>query len=124
LHVLYASWLVDKHRTYNREVRREIAAVKSAMPGVLRDVVYRSLHLHGALGMSNEMPLMEMWATVPEMGIVDGPTEVHQMAVAKAVLRDRSAARGLWPTYFLPDAIASAREKLAQAIELDVQDSY
>lgn len=120
LHVLYAAWLIDKHKAYNREVRREIAAVKSAMPGVLRDVVYRALHVHGSLGWSNEMPLMAMWATVPEMGIVDGPTEVHKIAVAKALLRDRKPAPGLWPTQFLPDAIEKARTKLGWAIELDV----
>lgn len=120
LHVLYAAWLIDKHKAYNREVRREIAAVKAAMPGVLRDVVYRALHLHGSLGMSNELSLMQMWATVPEMGIVDGPTEVHKVAVAKAVLRDREASPGIFPSYFLPDAIAAAEKKLARAIELEV----
>lgn len=120
LHVLYAAWLIDKHKAYNREVRREIAAVKAAMPGVLRDVVYRALHLHGSLGMSNELSLMQMWATVPEMGIVDGPTEVHKVAVAKAVLRDRKASPGIFPSYFLPDAIAAAEKKLAHAIELEV----
>lgn len=120
LHVLYAAWLIDKHKAYNREVRREIAAVKAAMPGVLRDVVYRALHLHGSLGMSNETPLMQMWATVPEMGIVDGPTEVHKVAVAKAVLRDRQGSEGVFPSYFLPDAIEKARERFAWAIELDV----
>lgn len=120
LHVLYAAWLIDKHKAYNREVRREIAAVKAAMPGVLRDVVYRALHLHGSLGMSNETPLMHMWATVPEMGIVDGPTEVHKVAVAKAVLRDRQGSEGVFPSYFLPDAIEKARERFAWAIELDV----
>ena len=119
LHVLYAAWLIDRDKAYTREVRREIAAVKAAMPGVLRDVVYRALHLHGSLGMSNETPLMGLWALVPEMGIVDGPTEVHKIAVAKAVLRDRKAAPGLWPTYFLPDNIAKAREKLAWALERD-----
>ena len=46
LHVLYAAWLIDQHKAYTREVRREIAAVKSAMQAVLRDVVYRALHLH------------------------------------------------------------------------------
>jgi acyl-CoA dehydrogenase len=119
LHVLYAAWLIDRDKAYTREVRREIAAVKAAMPGVLRDVVYRALHLHGSLGMSNETPLMGLWALVPEMGIVDGPTEVHKVAVAKAVLRERKAAPGLWPTYFLPDNIARAREKLAWALERD-----
>jgi acyl-CoA dehydrogenase len=120
LHVLYAAWLIDKHKAYNREVRREIAAVKAAMPGVLRDVVYRALHLHGSLGMSNETPLMQMWATVPEMGIVDGPTEVHKVAVAKAVLRGRKPSESTFGSYFLPDAIEKARERLAWAIELDV----
>jgi acyl-CoA dehydrogenase len=119
LHVLYAAWLIDRDKAYTREVRREIAAVKAAMPSVLRDVVYRALHLHGSLGMSNETPLMGLWALVPEMGIVDGPTEVHKVAVAKAVLRERKAAPGLWPTYFLPDNIARAREKLAWALERD-----
>jgi acyl-CoA dehydrogenase len=89
------------------------------MPAVLRDVVYRALHLHGSLGMSNETPLMGLWALVPEMGIVDGPTEVHKIAVAKAVLRDRKGSPGVWPSYFLPDNIARAREKLAWAIERD-----
>jgi acyl-CoA dehydrogenase len=120
LHVLYAAWLIDKHQAYNREVRREIAAVKAAMPGVLRDVVYRALHLHGSLGMSNELPLMQMWATVPEMGIVDGPTEVHKVAVAKAVLRDRKPSLGLWPSYFLPDAIERAHARFGDAIEREV----
>ena len=50
LHVLYAAWLIDKHKSYNREVRREIAAVKVSAPKVLLDVVYRCLHLHGSLG--------------------------------------------------------------------------
>lgn len=120
LHVLYAAWLIDKHQSYNREVRREIAAVKAAMPGVLRDVVYRALHLHGSLGMSNEVPLMQMWATVPEMGIVDGPTEVHKISVAKEVLRDRHAAQQLFPNYYLPVATQNARSKLAWALELDI----
>jgi len=40
--------------------------------------------------------------------------------VAKAVLRDRVAAPGLWPSSFLPERIEQARAKLAAAIELDV----
>jgi acyl-CoA dehydrogenase len=120
LHVLYAAWLIDKHQSYNREVRREIAAVKSVMPTVLRDVVYRALHLHGSLGMSNETPLLALWQVVPEMGIVDGPTEVHKIAVAKEILRERKGSPGLWPTYHLPELIAAAQEKLAASLELEI----
>ena len=120
LHVLYAAWLIDKHKAYTREVRREIAAVKAAMPGVLKDVIYRALHLHGSLGMSNDTPLMGMWAMVPEMGIVDGPTEVHKVTVARQILRERSAAAGLFPDYYYPDAVEQAREKIAKVLEMEV----
>jgi acyl-CoA dehydrogenase len=117
LHVLYAAWLFDRDQGYSRPVRREISAVKAAMPGVLKDVVYRALHLHGSLGMSNETPLMDMWQHVPEMGIVDGPTEVHKVSVARDILREAQPAPGLWPTYFVPDALERAKHKYPAFLE-------
>lgn len=116
LHVLYAAWLLDRDKAYTRPVRREISAVKAAMPGVLKDVVYRALHLHGSLGMSNETPLMDMWQYVPEMGIVDGPTEVHKVSVAKDVLRDARPSTGTFPSYHVPTARAAAEAKFAHAL--------
>lgn len=113
LHVLYAAWLLDRDKAYTRDVRREISAVKAAMPGVLKDVVYRALHLHGSLGMSNETPLMNMWQYVPEMGIVDGPTEVHKVSVAKDVLRNVAPSPGVFPTYNIPERRAAAEKKYA-----------
>jgi len=117
LHVLYAAWLLDRDKAYTRAVRREIAAIKAAMPGVLKDVIYRALHLHGSLGMSNETPLMDMWQYVPEMGIVDGPTEVHKVAVAKDILRHVQPSPGVFPTYFVPDTKAAAEAKFATYLD-------
>ena len=117
LHVLYAAWLLDRDKAYTRPVRREIAAIKATMPGVLKDVVYRALHLHGSLGMSNETPLMDMWQHVPEMGIVDGPTEVHKVAVAKDMLRHVQPSPGVFPTYFVPDTRAAAEAKFAAFLD-------
>ena len=57
--VLYTAWLIDKGR--KKDARTYIAAVKVAMADVLHDVVRRALHVHGALGCSNEMPLIGMW---------------------------------------------------------------
>ena len=48
----------------------------------------RPLHLHGAIGVSNEMPFMGMVTGAFVMGIADGPTEVHKVTVAKQVLAD------------------------------------
>ena len=87
LHVLYTAWLIDKHKEYNREVRKEIAAIKAATPKVLVEIVSRAMHLHGSLGSSDETPLANMWANIPA-GRGRCPTEVHKVAVAKAVLRN------------------------------------
>ena len=69
------------------------------------------MHLHGSLGSSDETPLANMWANIPELGVVDGPTEVHKVAVAKAVLRNYSAHDALFPSYHTPTQRAKALEK-------------
>ena len=119
LHVLYTAWLIDKHKEYNREVRKEIAAIKAATPGVLKDVVYRAMHLHGSLGMSDETPLVTMWANIPELGVVDGPSEVHKLTVAKTVLRDYEAAPGMFPTYHTPTLQEAALAKYGHYLNED-----
>jgi acyl-CoA dehydrogenase len=120
LHVLYAAWLIDKHKAYTREVRREIAAVKVSAPKVLMDVVYRALHLHGSLGASNEVELGQMWMNTPWMGIVDGPTEVHKVTVAQQTLRHYKPSDDLFPSYHLPKKIAEARARYAELLEHEV----
>ncbi len=117
LHVLYTAWLIDKHKEYNREVRKEIAAIKAATPRVLQEVIYRVMHLHGSLGMSDETPLVTMWANIPELGVVDGPSEVHKVTVARTVLRDYSPAPGLFPTYHTPTLREQAMKKYGHYLE-------
>lgn len=117
LHVLYTAWLIDKHKEYNREVRKEIAAIKAATPKVLQDVVYRAMHLHGSLGMSDETPLVTMWANIPELGVVDGPSEVHKITVARTVLRDYAPSPGLFPTYHTPTQREMAMKKYGHFLD-------
>ena len=117
LHVLYTAWLIDKHKEYNREVRKEIAAIKAATPKVTQEVIYRAMHLHGSLGMSDETPLMFMWADIPELGVVDGPTEVHKFTVARTVLRDYEPSADLFPSYHTPTQRARAMAKYGHFLE-------
>jgi acyl-CoA dehydrogenase len=114
--VLRTAWLIDKHHDYRR-VRKDIAAVKAAMPKVYHDVAQRALHLHGALGVSDEMPFVSMLISAEAMALADGPTEVHKITVARQVLREHSAVDGLWPSGHLPTRRAAAREKLAELLE-------
>ena len=119
LFVLYTAWEIDKYHDYKR-VRKDIAAIKVLMPGVLHDIASRALQVHGALGASNEMPFNRMVHGAFVMGLADGPTEVHKMTVAKQVLRDYRPSDDLWPTEHLPKKLAAAREKYAAYLEHEV----
>jgi acyl-CoA dehydrogenase len=117
--VLRTAWLIDKHNDYKR-VRKDIAAVKVAMPKVYHDVVLRAMQLHGALGISNEMPFSRMMVGAQVMAIADGPTEVHKITLATQLLKDYQPVEGLWPSGHIPTRRAAARARFAEALELDV----
>jgi acyl-CoA dehydrogenase len=119
LFVLYTAWSIDKHNDY-RKVRKDIAAVKVLMPDVLHDIAQRALQVHGALGVSNEMPFNRMILAASVLGLADGPTEVHKVTVARQVLRDYRPSDDLWPTQHLPKRLAAARAKFAEYIEHEV----
>jgi acyl-CoA dehydrogenase len=119
LMVLYTAWSIDKHQDY-RKVRKDIAAVKVVMPTVLHDIAWRAMQVHGALGVSNELPLHRMLLGSVALGLADGPTEVHKMTVARQVLRDHQPAEGLWPTEHLPSKVAAARQRYAELLEHQV----
>ncbi len=59
--------------TTTSKVRKDIAAVKVAMPTVLHDIAWRAMHVHGALGVTNEMPFLGMVTGAAVMGLADGP---------------------------------------------------
>ena len=99
--VLRTAWLIDKHKDYNL-VRKDIAAIKVMMPKVYNDIATKAAHLHGALGVSNEMPFMHMVTSSLVMGIADGPTEVHKVTLARTLLSKATPAPGLFPTRHIP----------------------
>jgi acyl-CoA dehydrogenase len=119
LFVLYTAWSIDKYQDY-RKVRKDIAAIKVLMPGVLHDIAQRALQVHGALGASNEMPFHKMMLGASVLGLADGPTEVHKVTVARQVLRDYKPSDDLWPAEHLPRKRAAARAKYAAYLEHEV----
>jgi acyl-CoA dehydrogenase len=116
--VLQTAWQIDDaaERGGHAAVRGAVAAIKNLGAKVVHDVVLRSLHVHGALGVSNEMPLADLWQTVPQYDIWDGPGEVHVGTLARQVLKQYRAAPCEWPTEWLPAKVAAARAKYAAAL--------
>ena len=114
---MYTAWLIDKTGSYTREIRKEIASIKISAAKVNHDIIYRAIHLHGALGMSNETPLGAMWLSAPQMGIMDGTTEVHKANLAKLMLREYEPSDDLFPTYHLPKLIEKAQDKFEKVVD-------
>ncbi|MCU1612725.1 MAG: acyl-CoA dehydrogenase domain protein [Frankiales bacterium] len=109
--VMYTAWQIDRYNDYQR-VRKDIAAIKVMTPRVLTDVAQRAIQVHGALGVTDELPLMNTLLTGLVLGLADGPTEVHQVTVARQLLRGYQAADGLWPSAHLPTRRQEARAQL------------
>ncbi|MXZ52565.1 MAG: acyl-CoA dehydrogenase [Acidimicrobiaceae bacterium] len=119
LQVLHCAWMIDTVGDYAK-IRQHIAGVKVATPRVLIDVVYRAMHAHGSLGVSNLMPLAHMWMSGPVMGIADGPTEVHKDTIAKQVLKGYKPHDGLYPSMHLPTRIEAARAHIEARLEHEI----
>ena len=66
------------------------------------------------------MPFTNHLLTSLVMGIADGPTEVHKLAIAKAALKGVEPADGLWPSEHLPARRAEARARFAHLLEYEV----
>lgn len=114
--VMRTAWRIDRYQDYQK-VRKDIAAVKAAMPRVLHDIAARALHVHGSIGASSEMPFAGMISRAFQMGLADGPTEVHKVTVAKQLLRDYAPCEQVFPAYHRPTAAAAARRKFASALD-------
>jgi acyl-CoA dehydrogenase len=114
--VLRTAWLIDKHNDYKR-VRMDISAIKAAMPKVMYDVVQRAMHLHGSLGISNEMPFSQWMVGAESLALADGPTETHKVVVARQVLKQYQPHTGLFPNGHLPTRREAARAKLADFLD-------
>jgi acyl-CoA dehydrogenase len=119
LFVLYTAWEIDKYNDYKR-VRKDIATAKVVMPTVLHDIAWRAMQVHGALGVSNEMPFSGMVHAAAVMGLADGPTEVHKVTVAREVVRGYKASDDMWPTEWIPGKLEAARAKFAEYLEHEV----
>jgi alkylation response protein AidB-like acyl-CoA dehydrogenase len=115
--VLQTAWKIDN--SSGREVRTDIAACKVTAARVLRDVIYRAHHMHGALGTTDLLPLKDIWSSSPSMSMVDGPDEVHKVTIARNLVKNYQPHEGLFPRQYLPAKRAIARQKFQSLIDSD-----
>jgi acyl-CoA dehydrogenase len=76
------AWKLDT----GRDVRQEISMIKAFATEMAYEIVDHAMQLHGAMGMTKELPLQLMSTKLRTMRIYDGPTEVHKWVVARNLL--------------------------------------
>ncbi len=70
------------------EARVETSLIKFHVAGMLHDVIDRAIQVHGAAGISADLPLERMYRDARGARLYDGPDEVHRMFVARELLDD------------------------------------
>jgi acyl-CoA dehydrogenase len=91
--VLKTAWLMDT--VGNKGARVEVSAIKVASADLASYVIDRAIQAHGGAGVSQDFLLAELFAVARILHFVDGPDEVHRMAITRRELRaprDRVAA--------------------------------
>ena len=89
--VLHAAWKMDTEG--KRAARQEISMIKVVAAQMHQRVLDRAMQVHGALGMSDDIPLAAMWRQGRWLRIADGPDEVHKMVIALPRVEPLQATR-------------------------------
>lgn len=98
--VLKTAWMIDEVGA--RAARREIAMIKAVVPSMLGNVVDRAMQVFGAMGLTPDTPLADLWIGSRALRIADGPDEVHLRSIARMEIDASHDRRGSSSDYLTP----------------------
>jgi acyl-CoA dehydrogenase len=100
--VLHTAWLLDQGEAADAPATRaQVAAIKVVAARLQTRVVDRAMQVFGAMGLSPDTPLAQLWTWGRALHLMDGPDEVHLRTVARhelAQARTRMGASSAWFT--------------------------
>ena len=70
-----------------KAARKEIAAIKVAVPAMAERIIDNAIQSFGGAGVSQDTPLAAMYAGIRTLRIVDGPDEVHLRDIARLEIK-------------------------------------
>jgi acyl-CoA dehydrogenase len=83
--VLKAAWMIDNVGA--KSARKEIAAIKVAVPQMAERIIDHAIQSYGGAGVSQDTPLAGLYAGIRTLRIVDGPDEVHIRDIARLEIK-------------------------------------
>ena len=79
--VLKTAWLIDAKGA--KGAAAEISMIKAIVPRMQVAVTDRAMQTFGAMGLSPDTPLADLWTWGRSLRLADGPDEVHLRAIAR-----------------------------------------
>lgn len=98
--VLKAAWMIDNVGV--KEARKEISMIKALVPGMLTTVTDRAMQVFGAMGLTPDTPLADIFTAGRCLRYADGPDEVHLQAIARMEIKASQANLGATAAYLTP----------------------
>ncbi|NJD35411.1 MAG: acyl-CoA dehydrogenase [Betaproteobacteria bacterium] len=95
--VLKTAWMIDRFGT--KHAHKEISMIKALVPGVYTTVCDRAMQVFGAMGISPDTPLADMWTWGRALRFADGPDEVHLQNIARMEVKKGQEKLGATAPY-------------------------
>ena len=78
---LKTAWMIDTLGA--KAAAAEISMIKAVAPRMQTTILDRAMQTFGAMGLSPDTPLADLWTWGRSLRIADGPDEVHLRAIAR-----------------------------------------
>jgi acyl-CoA dehydrogenase len=98
--VLKAAWMMDNVGA--RAARKEISMIKALIPTVHTAVADRAMQVFGAMGLTPDTPLADIYTWGRALRYADGPDEVHLQAIARMEIKASRETLGASAAYLTP----------------------
>jgi len=98
--VLRTAWMIDNVGA--KEARKEISMIKAIIPDMQCRITDRAMQVFGAMGMSPDTPLGDLYTWGRALRYADGPDEVHLRGIARMEFKDSAERLGEAARYLTP----------------------
>lgn len=88
---LKAAWMMDE--VGNKAAMSDISQIKVVAPNMALDIIDAAIQIHGAAGVSDDLPLTGLFSYCRALRLADGPDEVHRRLIAKIEMGKYLAGR-------------------------------
>jgi len=98
--VLRTAWMIDTIGA--RAASKEISMIKALVPAMQCRIVDRAMQVFGAMGLSPDTPLADLYSWGRALRYADGPDEVHLRSIARMEYKSSAERLGQAADYLTP----------------------